>query len=666
MPVLCLGLLIASRYQRQRSLLEAVVVGALGWGLAGVTSLELLGLVGEINRLSILVFWSLVAIGAIFYLITQQKNNFIEFIRDGAGRDAHFRLQAGDSLYFSLAVSTAIIAAVTVTIAVVAVPNNRDSLSYHLPRIEQWIQQGSLAHFPTTNIRQLASNPLAEMLILHFRILAESDRLDNLVQTLAFLGSIAASALVARRLGASRNGEILAAFYTATLPMAILQGSSTQNDLVVSFFLLAAYERLLAWRSSGRFVDSLGIGAAAGIAILTKGTAYFFAAPLFLFALAIIVRTHPAQIRTGLVMIAMVLAINAGHYYRNIFQFGTPLGPQYGVASLDHRPGAIFSTAVRNIASNLATPSYRLNQKLVTVVSSVHSAFGLKLDNPNTTFPSTHLNLSDHVTFEDSAPNPLHLALIIFTILLLTFEITSISGGSGQGRVLEAYSATVVSGGILFCIMLRWQPWITRLQLPFFVLMGPAIATVLTARISRKLIIVIAACLVLGALPCLLLNQKRPVLEELPSLISHRYRWFASVPNVFTGNIWQQMFENNMQTYRAYREAVTSINNRTFGGVGVIVGNDWDVWEYPLWRMLHENQSTRRVRLEHVCLPDSGSPRSTFQPETVLAIRRYQPAILICPNGVFEKEASFTLGEYAPDSNIAVYHRLPAGVVAPE
>jgi hypothetical protein len=99
------------------------------------------------------------------------------------------------------------------------------------------------------------------------------------------------------------------------------------------------------------------------------------------------------------------------------------------------------------------------------------------------------------------------------------------------------------------------------------------------------------------------------------------------------------MFQGNSQTFIAYREAVASIANRASGGVGLMVYGE--NWEYPVWRMLYENQSKALVHIEHVCLPDNGSPRSTFQPEIVLAIGRDQPAILICPNGVFENEVSF-------------------------
>jgi hypothetical protein len=109
--------------------------------------------------------------------------------------------------------------------------------------------------------------------------------------------------------------------------MAILQGNSTQTGLVVSFFLLAAFERLLAWRSTGRVGNGVGADAALGLAILAKGTAYFFAVPFFLIALAVIVRKNLlCNIGVGAFILTILLAINAGHYYRNLVHFGTPLG----------------------------------------------------------------------------------------------------------------------------------------------------------------------------------------------------------------------------------------------------------------------------------------------------------------------------------------------------
>ena len=43
----------------------------------------------------------------------------------------------------------------TGVVAVLSAPNSYDGLSYHLPRVERWIQQGSLRPFATHDPRQL-------------------------------------------------------------------------------------------------------------------------------------------------------------------------------------------------------------------------------------------------------------------------------------------------------------------------------------------------------------------------------------------------------------------------------------------------------------------------------------------------------------------------------
>jgi hypothetical protein len=313
---------------------------------------------------------------------------------------------------------------------------------------------------------------------------------------------------------------------------------------------------------------------------------------------------------------------------------------------------------------------------LVDSVVYLHRVLGLNADDPNTTFPREHFNDLSYpilITGEDMAPNPLHLGLIILALVILFSKRLSFSGSCGLCGVTTIYSVTVLLGGILFCLMLRWQPGITRLQLPFFVLIGPAVATLLSTRLTRRSIFIVGVCLIFTALPSVFLNQRRPLWE------APYFDRLALCPNILTSDAWQQIFcgrgsrawrperPADAEAYNADRNAVKSIADRASGGVGLIVGND--NWEYLLWRMLKENHSTARVHIEQVCVPENGSPRceqecvpengsprSTFQPETVLAIKRDQPAILICPNGVFEREATFPLGR--SDDVISVYHRV--------
>ena len=48
--------------------------------------------------------------------------------------------------------------------AIVAPPNTYDSMTYHLPRVMHWIQNQSVAHYPTHIPRQLHFPPGAEFI----------------------------------------------------------------------------------------------------------------------------------------------------------------------------------------------------------------------------------------------------------------------------------------------------------------------------------------------------------------------------------------------------------------------------------------------------------------------------------------------------------------------
>src|SRR5437867_12934359 len=107
--------------------------------------------------------------------------------------------------------------------------------------------------------------------------------------------------------------------------------------------------------------------------------------------------------------------------------------------------------------------------------------------------------------------------------------------------------------------------------------MGPAIATVLTARITGRWIILAGFCLVLAVLPSVLLNQRRPLLGAPPPIFGYQ---LYLAPNIFNANIWLKMFEGDTRKYIAYPDAVARIGDRATGGVGLMLG--WS-WEYPSW-----------------------------------------------------------------------------------
>ncbi|OAI45213.1 hypothetical protein AYO42_03165 [Rhizomicrobium sp. SCGC AG-212-E05] len=559
---------------------------------------------------------------------------------------------AGDPAFTAFAIAIAVIVGLTLIVGLLSPPNNIDSLRYHLPRIEQWIQQGSFVNFPTSDTRQLSSNPLAEMLILHFRLLAESDRFDNLVQGLSFAGCITIAAVIARRLGAPRIGQILAALLVATLPMAILEGSSTQNDLVVSFFVLAAAERLLAWRASGRVSDGLGVGCAVGLAILTKGTAFIYAAPIGLGVLAIIIaKRRWKEVGVGAGIVILILVINAAHFYRNAQVIFAPSGLVDRTASLDHSPSAIASSLLRNIGSNFVTPSARINDALVDGIDRIHRVIGMDINDPDTTLAHTRFaDLPRNVVGGDSAPNPLHVLLVFLAVAMLGLTLVRGAGRSTLPAAVWPYFAMVIAGGVLFCALLRWQPWITRLQLTFFILAAPALATIMVARFGRSWLLATGTCLIVAAVPFVIANQERP-------LYGNPVRMFANhfAPNIASASPWQILSWDNPKRYYAIRDAVDAIGDRASAGVGLLVDGN----EYVFWRMLKGERFRRPVHIELACLPADHVNLyrpSTFRPAFLLTDQR-QPPVLECASGVFDRQASFPTGDSPPNAHISVYRR---------
>ena len=124
--------------------------------------------------------------------------------------------------------------------------------------------------------------PLASYFKLALLGLTGNDVLFNLVQWAFFAFSILAAAALAARLVPSGRAGPWAALLVATIPMAILQSTSTQNDVVVAGYLLAAAFFLSrAFAADGAPFRDLALGGAAvGLGLATKGTAYLLAVPL--------------------------------------------------------------------------------------------------------------------------------------------------------------------------------------------------------------------------------------------------------------------------------------------------------------------------------------------------------------------------------------------------
>src|SRR4030095_6349372 len=106
-------------------------------------------------------------------------------------------------------------------IALITEPNNFDSQTYHLPRIEHWIAQRSVEFFPTGIYRQAATPPGAEYLLPHLRLLTGGDALYNLLQWAAGVGCLVVASRLTAQLGGGRRALLSPVFLVVTAPSVI-------------------------------------------------------------------------------------------------------------------------------------------------------------------------------------------------------------------------------------------------------------------------------------------------------------------------------------------------------------------------------------------------------------------------------------------------------------
>ena len=169
-------------------------------------------------------------------------------------------------------------------VAAVYLPNNFNSMTYHLPKVMHWAQNHSVGVYATWIQRQVQLQPMAEYLLLNFYLLSKTDRLFNFVQ----LGSLAICALGVSQLtawlGGSRFLQRSAVLFCLSIPLAIMQATSTQNDLVAASFLVCfVYFSLhLADKAEAAWLAPTAV--ALGLAMITKAYTYVYALPFVIYA----------------------------------------------------------------------------------------------------------------------------------------------------------------------------------------------------------------------------------------------------------------------------------------------------------------------------------------------------------------------------------------------
>jgi hypothetical protein len=562
----------------------APVVAGL-WVVGWVESLSAFDLAG--SRAAWAVFWAATAALA--------AAGFAAFRRTLRARPLRLPPVAG------LAVPGAVLAT-TLVVALVAAPNNWDSMTYHNARVMEWWEHGSVAPWDTPNDRQVRMPPLASYFKLALLGLTGNDVLFNLVQWAFFGFSILAAGALAARLVPSGRAGSWAALLVATIPMAVLQSTSTQNDIVVAGYLLAgAFFSLRAFAADGAPVSDLALGgAAAGLGLATKGTMYLFALPCVAAAagaaLGRLARSPGRERRAWAAALAVAAALvvlpNLGFWWRNVRVSGSAVGTAWEVVDpsvfldlgLLKAPALAVSQILRSTVLQLGQLQMVgvCGGALVAATARAHRGVGIGVDEPSISGPVPFFAAEwSPLNHEDTAPSTTtFLILAGATVLALAHRRLG-----GRRAILGAFVLGWMAW-LLVALGVRWMPWNARLQLPALVLLAVPAAAVVAGALGRIPRAVLAALLVVQALPALLFNASRPLLGVSAS--REEPAWLQTfVPqgsrSIFATSRWEDYFRNRPAVQAEVEDVMGAVARRCGPGSVVRLDLDADGWEYALW-----------------------------------------------------------------------------------
>jgi len=620
LPAVCLILLFFILIQTPGSNWRSTILrSALVWGITLTIMTEVLSLFTALTFAWVAGLWTLViSLLLLFSYSCSSKKKDKAYLHRILGKAKVF---LANSYLRNPIVGVIIITAFLGLIALVAPPNTNDSMGYHMPRVVHWIQNQSVAHYPTSYTAQLYLSPWSAFAILHLQILSGGDRYANLIQLCSMIGSIVGVSLIAQQLGANIYGQMLAAVFCATLPMGILQASSTQNDYIVAFWLMCLiYYTLLTLEKRPDKTHFFEIGISLGLAILTKPTAYIYAFPFMVWLFLSHLKSErwkigkPQLWKAYCQVLIPAFFINLGHYSRNFSLFHTPLGkpPQFiTYTNQAFNIPILLSNIIRNLSLHTATPSPKLNQILFDILNWIHSILNVDINDPRTS--GLDFQINSLINHEDLAGNPLHLFLIFLSILCLAFLWKN---RFSHHWLLSNYTLSLVTCFILFCSILTWTPFHSRLQLSMFVIASPLVGLVFSKIFRPRALSFMAILLIFLSLPWLFFNETRPLIANSQFITEKK------IENIFNTRRDDLYFMGQRYLKEPIIGATQFIKSQKCSNIGLSFYY-MKVFEYPVWALLQKGEH-KPYHLQHIGVTNESQVKYELSP-----FRDFRPCLVL-------------------------------------
>ncbi len=547
-------------------------------------STEVFSLLNILNVFSVRIFWLIILFFSILFL---RKKIFFENINFKVLRNVFLSKENYIIIFILL---------ITFINSIIYSPNTLDAMTYHMTKIMHWIQNGNVNFYPTNDLRELILAPLSEYMVLNLYLITGGDYLSNLVQWYSMFVCCVTVSLISKELKLDLKYQVFSSLFVVTLPMGILQSSSTQTDYVTSMWLTMMVFFILNYINKNDFKYILYFSTALALGIFTKGTFYFFAFPFCVWLGLILLFKSKDKFLKITIIPLIILVINSGHYYRNINLYGNPLGLSEEAHKWNNEVLSLksfSSNTIKNIGLNLSLPNKEVNRYTSRLINNIHEFIGISAGDPRTSTGGRGFYIPFSF-YESTAPNTFHFILILISILIFDYR-------KKENKIFRNYIFSVISGFLLVSFLLKWMPQGNRILLCSFVLVSPFVAHIISKIKLKRLINVISILLFMYALPYLMFNKSRPLVSKLSfneNGISFNKPDFITSKRAEHYYIADKYY-NGRNLYNSHIDFINQIKKSDCRYIGL---NDYPKknLDYPFWNLLKKNMDNDKFKIYNI------------------------------------------------------------------
>lgn len=594
-----LVLCFTSRGGQERSV-HAWIKGTLVWCGCLLFHIEILSAFNMVKWWTVFVFWAAVDLFLLIWLLKKSRIFKTQILW---GR--LYNAVVGHKLF-------TIVFGLMFVYAILTVPYNWDSMTYHLPRIIHWVQNQSVTHYATHNVKQVANPAFHEFICMDIYLLMNnSDIFFNLVQCASFFTNAWIIYEIALKLGCSNKFCRMGVLLFCSMPISFGEALTTQNDHLTGMFLLFFVYYLLDFLKRDvkicdiekKYSKCIVMAACVGYGYSTKPTVcmgmLFLAFVLLYFC---IVRKDSIKILVKLMVMALIVIsiLILPEMFRNIETFGAIFPSNTGSRQLvgTLNPKYLFINGLKNFSFNLPT-IYITNSHIIlkNFVCFIAKLLKVDINDPSISEDGREFSLGEALTFgHDTALNSTILIVAVFCLIWCLYRRKK------ANRDRKTYTYLVMLLFAVCCTFIRWEPFVSRYMLPYLALMCP-MASIWIEDISE--------------------NAKNECLKKA-SYIVVSWLGITGVLMLFSyhGNIIikqkvsrpEGYFTNRTYIREEYISAVDTVIESGARNIGLMMGGEY---EYPIQYMLKETAE----RIEDVGVGNDTKKYadSSFIPECIIA-----------------------------------------------